>query len=54
MGGKPRPDPSIVSGFKVAYVDGTYKYYFDVVEQRRYSWDSLHDEFEVFDRRRFI
>ncbi|SDU68797.1 colicin E3/pyocin S6 family cytotoxin [Pseudomonas synxantha] len=53
MGGKPRPDPSIVSGFRVAYVEGGRKYYFDAVEQRYYSWDSLHGEFEVFDRRGF-
>lgn len=53
MGGKPRPEPSIVSGFRVAFVEGQRKYYFDTVELRYYSWDSLHGEFEVFDRRGF-
>lgn len=51
MGGKPRPDPSIVSGLPVAFVEGGRKYYFDAKEQRYYSWDSLHGEFEAFDRR---
>lgn len=53
MGGKPRPDPSIVSGMKVAFVEGGSKYYFDAIELRYYSWDSLHGEFDVFDRRGF-
>jgi hypothetical protein len=53
MGGKQRPDPSIISGFRVAYVEGGRKYYFDSMEQRYYSWDSLHGEFAVFDRRGF-
>lgn len=53
MGGNPRPDTFIVSRLRVAYVDSARKYYFDVVEQRYYQWDSLHGEFEVFDRRGF-
>uniref|UniRef100_A0A7C2BBE5 Colicin E3-like ribonuclease domain-containing protein n=1 Tax=Pseudomonas graminis TaxID=158627 RepID=A0A7C2BBE5_9PSED len=48
-----RPDPSIVSGFRVANVDGGRKHYFDAVEQRCHSWDSFHGEFEVLDRRGF-
>lgn len=51
MGGKPRPKPSIVDKFEVAFVEGNRKYYFDPAEKRYYSWDSLHGEFEVFDRR---
>lgn len=53
MGGKPRPNPSIVSGMTVAFVEGGRKYYFDAQAQRYFSWDSLHGEFEVFDRRGF-
>lgn len=53
MGGKPKPKPSIVDQFKVAFVEGDRKYYFDPVEQRYYSWDSLHGEFEVFNKRGF-
>lgn len=53
MGGIPKPDPSIVSGFKVSFVEGNRKYYFDPEEQLYYSWDSLHGEFEVFNRRGF-
>ncbi|SFJ07382.1 colicin E3/pyocin S6 family cytotoxin [Pseudomonas syringae pv. coryli] len=53
MGGKPRPNPSIVSGMTVAFVEGGRKYYVDAEAQRYYSWDSLHGEFEVFDRRCF-
>ncbi|MBD8482381.1 colicin E3/pyocin S6 family cytotoxin [Pseudomonas coleopterorum] len=53
MAGKPKPDPSIVSGFRVAFVEVGRKVYFDPIAQRYYSWDLLHGEFEVFDRRGF-
>lgn len=53
MGGLPRPTPSIVDCFKVAFVEGTRKYYFDPTGKLYYSWDSLHGEFEVFDKRGF-
>lgn len=53
MAGKPKLDPSIVSGFRVAFVEAGRKVYFDPIAQRYYSWDSLHGEFEVFDRRGF-
>ena len=51
MGGIARPRPSIVDSFKKHKVEGGRQYYFDPNEQRYYSWDSLHGEFEVFDKR---
>ncbi|WP_409498694.1 colicin E3/pyocin S6 family cytotoxin [Pseudomonas fragi] len=51
MGGIARPRPSIVDCFKKDKVEGGRQYYFDPSEQRYYSWDSLHGEFEVFDKR---
>ncbi|MNG24742.1 Cytotoxic [compost metagenome] len=51
MGGIARPTPSIVDSLKVAFIEGGRKCYFDPAEQRYFSWDSLHGEFEVFDKR---
>jgi hypothetical protein len=51
MGGIARPRPSIVDSYKKHKVEGGRQYYFDPNEQRYYSWDSLHGEFEVFDKR---
>lgn len=51
MAGIARPKPSIVDKYRKHKVEGGRQYYFDPEEQRYYSWDSLHGEFEVFDRR---
>lgn len=51
MGGIARPRPSIVDRYKKVKVESGRQYWYDSNEQRYYSWDSLHGEFEVFDKR---
>ena len=34
-------------------MEGGRKYYYDPDTKRYYSWDSLHGEFEVFDKQGF-
>ncbi|MFN9019557.1 MAG: colicin E3/pyocin S6 family cytotoxin, partial [Pseudanabaena sp.] len=51
MAGKPIPNPSILDRCKVVGVEGQRKVYYDSQEDRYYTWDSLHGELEVFNKR---
>nr|WP_298115585.1 colicin E3/pyocin S6 family cytotoxin [uncultured Pseudomonas sp.] len=51
MGGVPRPIPSIFDGLKVAMIESGRKVYYNAAEDVYYTWDALHGEVEVFNRR---
>ena len=51
MGGKPIPKPSILDSCKVVGIEGGSKVFKDPNEERYYTWDSLHGEVEVFNKR---
>ena len=51
MGGKPIPRPSILDNCQVVGVEAGRKIYKDLEENRYYTWDSLHGEVEVFNKR---
>jgi len=51
MGGFPIPRPSILDVFTVVGIDGGRKVYKDSDEDRFYTWDSMHGELEVFNKR---
>lgn len=51
MGGLPRPIPSIIDNFQVVGIEGGKKIYRDETENLFYTWDSMHGEFEVFNKR---
>lgn len=51
MGGKSIPKPSILDKCKVVGIEGGRKVFKDSQEERYYTWDSLHGEIEVFNKR---
>lgn len=51
MGGKPIPKPSILDGCEVVGIEGGRKVFKDPQAERYYTWDSLHGEVEVFNKR---
>jgi hypothetical protein len=51
MGGKPVPKPSVLDRCRVVGIERGRKIYKDDEEQIFYTWDSLHGELEVFNRR---
>lgn len=51
MGGLPIPKPSILDNCKAVSIEGGKKVYKDVSESRYYTWDSLHGELEVFNKK---
>ena len=51
MGGKPIPKPSILDQCKVVGIEGGKKVYRNQKGDRYYTWDSLHGELEVFNKR---
>ena len=51
MGGKPIPKPSILDGCEVDGIEGGRKVFKDPQTERYYTWDSLHGELEVFNKR---
>ncbi|WLS78994.1 colicin E3/pyocin S6 family cytotoxin [Erwinia pyri] len=51
MGGLPIPVPSILDGLLVAGIEGGRKVYKDNIENLYYTWDSMHGEIEVFNKR---
>lgn len=51
MGGFPIPVPSVLDGLVVVGVEANRKVYKDKSENRYYTWDSLHGEIEVFNKR---
>lgn len=51
MGGIPKPKPCFLDQFTKTYVDGTTKVFVDDENDRLYTWDSLHGEIEVFNKR---
>lgn len=50
MGGIAQPKPSIVDKFRVVGIESGRKVYRDDTENRYYTWDSMHGEFEVFNK----
>jgi len=51
MGGQPIPKPSILDNCHVVGIEGGRKVYRDPDEALFYTWDSLHGELEVFNKR---
>lgn len=51
MGGIPKPDPCYLDELRKAYVDGGRQVYKNERGNRFYTWDSMHGEIEVFDKR---
>lgn len=51
MGGKPIPKPSILDGCEVVGIEGGRKVFRDSQTDRYYTWDSLHGEVEVFNKK---
>lgn len=51
MGGVPKPTPSILDGLKVAMIESGRKVYYNATEDVYYTWDTMHGEVEVFNRR---
>ena len=51
MGGLPIPKPSILDGFRVVGIEGGRKIFKDDSEGLFYSWDSMHGELEVFNKK---
>lgn len=51
MGGKPKPKPCFLDQFMKTYVEGSTKVYVDDERGRLYTWDSLHGEIEVYNKR---
>lgn len=51
LGGIPVPKPSILDNFRVAGIEGRKKVYKDDLENIYYTWDSMHGELEMFNKR---
>jgi len=51
MAGKPIPNPSILDRCRVVGVESQRKVYYDAQEDLYYTWDLLHGELEVFNKR---
>ncbi|NOQ34701.1 MAG: hypothetical protein GQ569_02265 [Methylococcaceae bacterium] len=51
MGGIPKPKPSILDNCKGIGIENGRKVYKDEKENLYYTWDSLHGEIEVFNKR---
>lgn len=51
MGGLPIPVPSILDGLPVVGIEAGRKVYKDNIENLYYTWDSMHGEIEVFNKR---
>ena len=51
MGGLPIPIPSMLDGLRVVSIDAGRKVYKDATESVYYTWDSLHGEVEIFNKR---
>lgn len=51
MGGIPKPKPCFLDQFIKTYVDGMTKVYVDSENEHYYTWDPLHGEIEVFNKR---
>ncbi len=51
MGGKPIPKPSILDNCEVVGIEGGKKVYRNQKRDRYYTWDSLHGELEVFNKK---
>jgi hypothetical protein len=51
VGGIPKPKPCFLDQFTKTYIDGTTKVFVDDENDRLYTWDSLHGEIEVFNKR---
>lgn len=51
MGAKSIPNPSILDGCQVSGIEGGRKVFKDPLTERYYTWDSLHGEVEVFNKR---
>lgn len=51
MGGLPKPTPSIFDRFRVVSVEDNRKVYKDDDNGLYYTWDTLHGEAEVFNKR---
>jgi len=51
LGGIPRPKPSILDNCKGVGIESGRKVYKNEQENIYYTWDSLHGELEVFNKR---
>lgn len=51
MGGLPIPIPSILDGLAIVGVEAGRKIFKDSAESIYYTWDSLHGEVEVFNKK---
>ncbi len=51
MAGKSIPKPSILDNCRVVGIEGGRKVYKDDNENIYYTWDSLHGELEVFNKK---
>ncbi|WP_328189795.1 colicin E3/pyocin S6 family cytotoxin [Marinobacter sp. OP 3.4] len=51
MGGLPTPKPSILDSCSVVGIEDGRKVYKDDAEKIYYTWDALHGELEVFNKK---
>lgn len=51
VGGIPKPQPCFLDELLKAYIENNRQVYKNYKGNRFYTWDSLHGEIEVFDRR---
>ena len=51
MAGKPRPRPCFLDGMAKKRVQGVDQVWVSESGKRLYTWDSLHGEIEVFNKR---